>query len=181
MLRGKRIEKNQRDINMQVNLLINKVNELIAKQERFERGIKSETSMLEWKINKVYEVAYKNNKLIQQDRNVVIKQREKRHNAKNPNNPFINNSTNKVPSTIKIKNKLYTTSELSKMFNVSRVTINIRINKLIKILGKDIQQYFYKINNGYENGDKRGKKWMVTPKGLEKLAESFEVEVEKWN
>ena len=64
------------------------------------------------------------------------------------------------------------------MFNVSRVTINIRINKLIKIIGKDIQQYFYKINNGYEKGDKRGKKWMVTPLGLKKLAESFEVEVE---
>ena len=113
------------------------------------------------------------------EKKVVQRKCEKRHNAVNRDNPFINRKANR-PLVVAIEDRNYSVKEMQKMFGVSKVTITTRIQRLIDLYkGKtDIQQFFYKRSNGYKVNDKTtGKKWIITSEGAKLLVRSFDMEV----
>lgn len=175
MLRGKKIEDNQITLMVDIDTLIGRVNELIKKVDRLD----DKQDILRWKVDDIFEWTNKTLELAGCNNEMLIKprMREKRQNKKNPGNPFINSPRQDRPESIIVKDKRYTSNELASMFKVTRVTIINRINALAKMLKTDTPSYFYKKDNGYKNGDTKGKKWIVTPMGVRKLAETFEIEV----
>ena len=113
------------------------------------------------------------------EKKVICRKVEKRHNAVNRENIFINRRRNK-PLVVAIEDRNYSVKEMQKMFGVSKVTITTRIQRLIDLYkGKtDIQQFFYKRSNGYKVNDKTtGKKWIITSEGAKLLVRSFDMEV----
>lgn len=101
---------------------------------------------------------------------------EKRHNAVNRENPFINRKREQ-PLVVGIENRNYTVKEMAKMFNVSNVVIINRLARLRKVLGNDFDTYFYKKDNGYKNGSTTGKKWIITSDGAKIIVKTFDMEV----
>lgn len=113
------------------------------------------------------------------EKKTICRKVEKRHNAVNRDNPFINRKANR-PLVVAIEDRNYSVKEMQKMFGVSKVTITTRIQRLIDLYkGKtDIQQFFYKRSNGYKVNDKTtGKKWIITSEGAKLLVRSFDMEV----
>lgn len=104
-----------------------------------------------------------------------------RKNEQEKRSPYVNKiREGKKRSQIKInQNKTYRVSQCSKWFGVKEQTISLRIRSLLaNYIEKDkATEYFYKLNNGYESEGKKGKIWVITPKGLKLLARSYNVEV----
>jgi hypothetical protein len=106
-----------------------------------------------------------------------------RKNEQEKRSPYINKIRKAAKGRkkqIKInQNKTYKAEQCSKWFGVTRQAICLRIRSLLaRYIEEDkANEYFYKKNNSYESEGKKGKIWVITPKGLKLLARSYNVEV----
>lgn len=126
------------------------------------------------KLDNIQQLAYDNKSML--EKKTGYRKVEKRHNAVNRENPFINRKREQ-PFVIAIENRNYTVKEMAKMFNVSNVVIINRLARLRKVLGNDFDTYFYKKDNGYKNGSTIGKKWIITSEGAKVIVKTFDMEV----
>ena len=111
------------------------------------------------------------------EKKVICRKVEKRHNAVNRENIFINRRRNK-PLVVAIEDRNYSVKEMANMFKVSNVVIINRIARIVALDKIGSQSYFYKVSNGYKVNDKTtGKKWIITPEGARLLVRSFDMEV----
>ena len=126
------------------------------------------------KLDNIQQLAYDNKSML--EKKIGYRKVEKRHNAVNRDNPFINRKREQ-PFVIAIENRNYTVKEMAKMFNVSNVVIINRLARLRKVLGNDFDTYFYKKDNGYKDGNTIGKKWIITSEGAKVIVKTFDMEV----
>lgn len=126
------------------------------------------------KLDNIQQLAYDNKSML--EKKTGYRKVEKRHNAVNRDNPFINRKREQ-PLVIAIENRNYTVKEMAKMFNVSNVVIINRLARLRKVLGNEFDTYFYKKDNGYKNGSTTGKKWIITSDGAKIIVKTFDMEV----
>lgn len=126
------------------------------------------------KLDNIQQLAYDNKSML--EKKTGYRKVEKRHNAVNRENPFINRKREQ-PLVVGIENRNYTVKEMAKMFNVSNVVIINRLARLRKVLGNDFDTYFYKKDNGYKNGSTTGKKWIITSDGARIIVKTFDMEV----
>lgn len=126
------------------------------------------------KLDNIQQLAYDNKSML--EKKAGYRKVEKRHNAINRENPFINRKREQ-PLVIAIENRNYTVKEMAKMFNVSNVVIINRLARLRKVLGNDFDTYFYKKDNGYKDGNTTGKKWIITSEGAKVIVKTFDMEV----
>lgn len=126
------------------------------------------------KLDEIQQMVYDNKALL--EKKTGYRKVEKRHNAVNRENPFINRKREQ-PLVIAIENRNYTVKEMAKMFNVSNVVIINRLARLRKVLGNDFDTYFYKKDNGYKDGNTIGKKWIITSEGAKVIVKTFDMEV----
>ena len=126
------------------------------------------------KLDNIQQLAYDNKSML--EKKTGYRKVEKRHNAVNRDNPFINRKREQ-PLVIAIENRNYTVKEMAKMFNVSNVVIINRLARLRKVLGNDFDTYFYKKDNGYKDGNTTGKKWIITSEGAKVIVKTFDMEV----
>lgn len=127
-----------------------------------------------YKLDTIQEMVSDNKSLL--EKKLINRKVEKRHNAVNRENPFINRKREK-PIVVGIEDRNYTVKEMAKMFNVSNVVIINRLARLRKVLGDDFDTYFYKKDNGYKNGTTTGKKWIITSEGAKIIVKTFDMEV----
>ena len=161
------LERSQLELIEVIDTLNENIDSLIAKIGRQE-GVYIE------KLDNIQQLAYDNKSLL--EKKVITRKVEKRHNAVNRDNPFINRKREQ-PLVIAIENRNYTVKEMAKMFNVSNVVIINRLARLRKVLGNDFDTYFYKKDNGYKDGNTVGKKWIITSEGAKVIVETFDMEV----
>lgn len=174
--------------NKNMDLLSNKVTEientnleLVKVIEKLNKDIdsliaklgKQEGVYIE-KLDNIQQLAYDNKSML--EKKTGYRKVEKRHNAVNRENPFINRKREQ-PLVVAIENRNYTVKEMAKMFNVSNVVIINRLARLRKVLGNDFDTYFYKKDNGYKNGSTTGKKWIITSDGARIIVKTFDMEV----
>ena len=126
------------------------------------------------KLDNIQQMVSDNKSLL--EKKTICRKVEKRHNAVNRENPFINRKREQ-PLVVGIENRNYTVKEMAKMFNVSNVVIINRLARLRKVLGNEFDTYFYKKDNGYKNGSTTGKKWIITSEGAKVIVKTFDMEV----
>lgn len=126
------------------------------------------------KLDNIQQLAYDNKSML--EKKTGYRKVEKRHNAVNRENPFINRKREQ-PLVVAIEDRNYTVKEMAKMFNVSNVVIINRLARLRKVLGNDFDTYFYKKDNGYKDGNTIGKKWIITSEGAKVIVKTFDMEV----
>ena len=161
------LERSQLELVEVIDTLNENIDSLIAKIGKQE-GVYIE------KLDNIQQLAYDNKSML--EKKTGYRKVEKRHNAINRDNPFINRKREQ-PLVIGIENRNYTVKEMAKMFNVSNVVIINRLARLRKVLGNDFDTYFYKKDNGYKDGNTIGKKWIITSEGAKVIVKTFDMEV----
>lgn len=174
--------------NKNMDLLSNKVTELentnlelVKVIEKLNKDIDSliakvgkQEGVYVKKLDEIQQLASDNKSML--EKKTICRKVEKRHNAVNRENPFINRKREQ-PFVVAIENRNYTVKEMAKMFNVSNVVIINRLARLRKVLGNEFDTYFYKKDNGYKNGSTTGKKWIITSDGARIIVKTFDMEV----